>query len=133
MGCSVWSHKDWVSNFFPNGSKPSDFLRLYSQRFQNVEGNTTFYALPSAETVQKWCDETPESFTFCFKIPQQISHVGALADNIDATHEFLNRVAPLASGGWGRFFCSYHHILRYDMPNNLPNGWPPGHRNTALV
>ncbi|MCX6015403.1 MAG: DUF72 domain-containing protein [Chloroflexales bacterium] len=135
MGCSVWSHKDWVGNFFPNGSKPSDFLRLYSQRFQNVEGNTTFYALPSAETVQKWRDETPESFTFCLKIPQQISHVGALADNINATHEFLKRVAPLASR-LGPFFLQLppHFALRHaDQLAKWLAAWPQEYRISVEV
>lgn len=95
MGCAVWSYKGWVGSLFPARSKSSDFLQLYGQRFQNVEGNTTFYAIPSPETVLKWRDDTPESFRFCLKIPQQISHQDALDRNIEATHAFLARMAPL--------------------------------------
>lgn len=95
MGCAVWSYKGWVGNLFPPASKSSEFLRLYGARMHNVEGNTTFYATPSAETVLKWRDDTPESFRFCLKIPQTISHHGTLSGNIGATQAFLERMAPL--------------------------------------
>jgi hypothetical protein len=135
MGCAVWSHKEWVGNLFPSGSKASDFLRLYGQRFQNVEGNTTFYATPPPETVQKWCNDTPESFQFCFKIPQLISHQGELADNIAATHEFLTRVAPLESR-LGPFFLQLppHFALRHiDQLAKWLAAWPRDYRISVEV
>lgn len=135
MGCAVWSHKEWVGNLFPSGSKASDFLRLYGQRFQNVEGNTTFYATPPPETVQKWRNDTPESFQFCFKIPQLISHQGELADNIGATQEFLTRVAPLESR-LGPFFLQLppHFALRHaDQLAKWLDAWPRDYRISVEV
>src|SRR3989454_8380789 len=67
-----------VGNFFPPHTSPGDFLRLYSQKLTTVEGNTTFYALPSAETVARWSQETPSYFRFCPKISRDISHSAAL-------------------------------------------------------
>lgn len=114
MGCAVWSHKEWVGGFFPHGSKASDFLHLYAQRMQNVEGNTTFYATPSADTVAKWCNDTPASFRFCLKIPQHISHTGELAHNIAATHQFVQQMVPLGTR-LGPFFLQLppHFALRH--------------------
>jgi uncharacterized protein YecE (DUF72 family) len=135
MGCAVWSHKEWVGNLFPHGSKASDFLRLYGQRFQNVEGNTTFYATPPPETVQKWRNDTPESFQFCFKIPQLISHQGELADNIAATHEFLTRVEPLGPR-LGPFFLQLppHFALRHaDQLAKWLAAWPRDYRISVEV
>ena len=74
IGCPMWGYKDWVGTFFPAHTPQSDFLRLYSRQFNTVEGNTTFYATPSSETVQRWCQETPETFRFCPKISRDISH-----------------------------------------------------------
>jgi uncharacterized protein YecE (DUF72 family) len=39
-----------------------------------VEGNTTFYSTPSAETVRRWHDETPAGFQFCPKLPRYVTH-----------------------------------------------------------
>jgi uncharacterized protein YecE (DUF72 family) len=95
LGCPVWANKDWVGGLFPAGSKSADFLRLYSRRLTTVEGNTTFYAVPRPEVVARWAAETPESFRFCLKLPREISHGGALVQQIDATLAFIERVAPL--------------------------------------
>jgi len=95
LGCAVWAYKDWVGELFPPGSKSGDFLRLYSRRLTTVEGNTTFYAVPKPEMVARWAAETPETFRFCFKLPRDISHAGPLVPQLDATHAFLGRLAPL--------------------------------------
>ena len=54
IGCAVWGYKDWIGDLFPKGSKNADFLSLYSRRLTTVEGNTTFYAIPKPEVVQRW-------------------------------------------------------------------------------
>lgn len=90
LGCPVWSFKGWVGNFYPKGTKPSDFLREYAKRVTTIEGNTTFYAVPSQETIENWVAEMPEGFHFCPKIPKAISHEGTLEDNIDRALGFVN-------------------------------------------
>ena len=74
IGCPMWGYKEWVGEFFPPRTPQSEFLRLYSRRLTTVEGNTTFYATPNAETVARWHVETPSTFRFCYKIPRAISH-----------------------------------------------------------
>lgn len=97
LGCPLWSNKAWVGELFKNEAKPADFLKQYAAMFNTVEGNTTFYALPKAETVAKWQEETPETFRFCFKFPQQISHSLRLKNAELETKAFLERMAPLES------------------------------------
>jgi uncharacterized protein YecE (DUF72 family) len=70
-------------------------LRLYSRRLTTVEGNTTFYAIPSSETVAHWRSETPESFRFCFKIPRVISHATRLESKSSGLPTFIERMRPL--------------------------------------
>jgi uncharacterized protein YecE (DUF72 family) len=70
----MWANKAWVGTFFPAGARPKDFLSLYGRRLNTVEGNTTFYATPAADTVDRWYLETPPGFKFCLKFPQAISH-----------------------------------------------------------
>jgi uncharacterized protein YecE (DUF72 family) len=97
LGCPVWSFKGWVGNFYPKGSKSSDFLREYARRLTTIEGNTTFYAVPAAKTIESWLEQTPETFRFCAKIPKAISHEGKLADKRDAARAFVDVLRPLAS------------------------------------
>jgi uncharacterized protein YecE (DUF72 family) len=95
LGAPMWGLKTWVGTFFPAGSKQRDFLALYSRRLNTVEGNTTFYALPEAATVERWREATPPGFKFCLKFPQIISHRQQLQNCEAETREFLDRLARL--------------------------------------
>ena len=77
--------------------KDAHVLGAYSQYFSSVEGNTTFYGLPKAETVKQWDKETPEQFRFCFKLPQTITHKHQLLSSKVETQEFLDRISPLTA------------------------------------
>lgn len=95
IGCPMWGYKEWVGSFFAKRTPPGDFLRLYSRRLTTVEGNTTFYAIPSAETVARWRAETPAEFRFCPKIPRAISHAPGLEMRRSETLFFTERMRGL--------------------------------------
>ncbi len=95
LGCPIWSFKDWVGNFYPHGTKASDYLREYARRLTTVEGNTTFYAVPARQTLQQWAATMPAGFRFCPKLPRAISHTGSLAGNIEAAHQFIEVMSQL--------------------------------------
>lgn len=95
IGCPVWSFKGWVGNFYPEDTKPKDFLREYARRVTTIEGNTTFYAVPAQKTVETWLAETPSSFRFCPKVPKAISHEGTLIDNIPRAEQFIEVMQEL--------------------------------------
>ncbi|HZY42167.1 MAG TPA: DUF72 domain-containing protein, partial [Anaerolineae bacterium] len=97
IGSAVWAHKDWVGNFFPKGTKQADFLREYSKRLTAVEGNTTFWATPSAETVRRWAEDTPAYFRFCPKLPRNVSHAGQLMAHLDETRRFVELMRNLGT------------------------------------
>ena len=42
-------------------------LRYYAERFDNVEVDSTYYALPHPETAARWVERTPPAFTFNVK------------------------------------------------------------------
>jgi uncharacterized protein YecE (DUF72 family) len=135
IGCAVWGYKDWVGDLFPKGSKNADFLSLYSRRLTTVEGNTTFYATPKAEVVQRWAAETPESFRFCFKLPREVSHEGLLAAQIRTTREFVERMAPLGQR-LGPFFLQLPPGYRADKIDDLEQWlaeWPTDYRLAVEV
>ncbi len=127
VGCPIWSFRGWVGNFYPKGTKASEYLREYSRRLTTTEGNTTFYAVPAPRTVESWLAETPETFRFCFKVPKAISHAGQLVDHIDAAREFIRIMSPLGSR-LGPMFLQlpprYSPRLLGDLKTFL-EAWPP--------
>jgi uncharacterized protein YecE (DUF72 family) len=72
-------------------------LQRYARQFSSVEGNTTFYGLPKPDTVQRWHDETPDDFRFCFKFHQDLSHRSALEVAHPKVAEQFQVLEPLAS------------------------------------
>ena len=50
-----------------------DRLAWYAQHFEMVEVNSTFYAVPDAPMVERWCRSTPSGFTFDVKLHQLLS------------------------------------------------------------
>jgi uncharacterized protein YecE (DUF72 family) len=95
IGCPVWACADWRGHLYTRGAERKDYLAQYSQVFAAVEGNSTFYALPSSAAVARWRDETPTHFRFCFKFPSEITHRLMLRDARAESHAFLKLMAPL--------------------------------------
>ncbi len=95
IGCAVWAHKEWLGDFYPTGSRPADFLRLYGNRMTCVEGNTTFYSSPTPETVQRWAENTPDTFRFCPKLPRTVTHGAELRSQLPAALDFLTLMQGL--------------------------------------
>lgn len=95
IGCAVWAYKDWLGDFYPTGSRPANFLRLYGERMTCVEGNTTFYSIPSPEIVRRWADNTPDTFRFCPKLPRTVTHGGALMPQLPSALSFLRLMQGL--------------------------------------
>jgi uncharacterized protein YecE (DUF72 family) len=95
LGCPSWSEPAWRGSFYPANLRPADTLSHYAATFNAVEGNTTFYARPAPQTVQRWAEQMPGHFRFCAKLPRDISHNGDLRDHIAATTDFLQLLAPL--------------------------------------
>ena len=90
LGCPIWSNKDWVGELFSPDAKQKDFLPQYASVFNTVEGNTTFYGLPTEKTMARWLDETPEGFKFALKFPRAISHDKRLKNADAETDAFLS-------------------------------------------
>ena len=85
IGCQGWNYDDWVTGpaadelvFYPRGTRPASMLGIYTRAFDTVEVDSTFYAVPSAATVDGWHKRTPPRFTFALKLPQQITHESGL-------------------------------------------------------
>ena len=96
LGLPLWANAQWKGTLFPHDAKNADFLAHYARVFNAVEGNTTFYSVPSAEMVTRWLQSTPPTFRFSFKFPRTITHQQQLLHVGKETLAFLQRLAPLS-------------------------------------
>jgi len=76
IGTSGWSYPkgegSWTGYFYPRGR--IDELSYYSQFFNAVEINSSFYKPPSPEHVYKWVCRAPPDFLFTAKLWQKFTH-----------------------------------------------------------
>ncbi|PMP68475.1 MAG: DUF72 domain-containing protein [Thermodesulfobacterium geofontis] len=99
IGTCGWSYYSFKSYLYPQESKPREWLKIYSQYFNTVEINATFYKIPTPKTFKKWYEETPENFVFSVKIPKTITHLKKLKDVKDDLNSFLKAISPLKEKG----------------------------------
>ena len=90
VGGPVWQHPNWPAHLLGG-------LNQYSQYFNAVEGNTTFYALPTQELAQRWAQDTPDHFRFCFKLHQDITHKQQLANCQTLLRDYFVAIEPVLS------------------------------------
>jgi uncharacterized protein YecE (DUF72 family) len=91
----MWTHGPWQGRYLPASLSPRDRLRKYATWCNAVEGNTTFYATPTLETVTSWAGQTGPDFRFILKLPRPITHERRLADVAGPLRDFLSAIEPL--------------------------------------
>jgi uncharacterized protein YecE (DUF72 family) len=75
--------------------KQGDYLSFYSTRFDTVEVDSTFYAIPTVEAVENWARKTPLGFIVSVKAPQVITHEKVLIDCDSDCEKFVQTVSFL--------------------------------------
>lgn len=53
IGCPVWSSDRWGDVVYPPRTPRKEWLGWYTRMFNTVEGNSTFYALPSLDVAKR--------------------------------------------------------------------------------
>lgn len=112
IGLPQWQHPSW------NRIGLRD-LADYSRYFNCVEGNTTFYALPKGEIVQRWRAMTDDHFRFCFKFPADISHKAALRNCTADILAFYHCLTPIHQ----RIGQLWLQLPATFGPSQLPTMW----------
>jgi uncharacterized protein YecE (DUF72 family) len=77
IGTSSWADPGFVEEWYPAELPARDRLSWYAERFEAVEVNSTFYAVPSPRTVRSWATATPDDFTFDVKLHRLLSRHAA--------------------------------------------------------
>ena len=87
VGYPKWSKAD-LKGFYPRGTK--DELFYYSNKFNAIEFNGTFYRSPSKEQVLTWKNRTADNFKFCPKFTNSISHYSRLNNTDEKVAAFVD-------------------------------------------
>lgn len=102
LGTVGFSYKEWRGVFYPEGLSPRRYLAYYSQRFNAIEIDSTFYGIPRVEHLQRWAEMTPHDFIFTLKTPQTITHQhrligagGLMAEFIAVVRHLGERLGPI--------------------------------------
>jgi uncharacterized protein YecE (DUF72 family) len=82
VGTSSWADPGFVEDWYPKGLPARDRLPWYAERFEAVEVNSSFYALPERRTVERWAKVTPPGFTFDVKLHRLLSRHSAPLDSL---------------------------------------------------
>ena len=95
IGCSGWSYSSWQGPFYPANLENKHWLSYYSQVFNYVEVDSTFYRIPNDFMVKNWARKTPANFRFTAKFPKIITHDKKLKNVEKELTLFYNVMKPL--------------------------------------
>jgi len=95
VGTSGWHYAHWQGLLYPRDLPKTKWLSFYSEHFDTVEINNTFYRLPQAGTFEGWSSQVPANFLFALKASRYITHIKRLLDSNDSVDLFLERAEPL--------------------------------------
>lgn len=96
IGCSGWNYRDWRGAIYPEGLPARRWLERYSELFDTVEVNNTFYRLPSHSAVKGWVEQTPPGFVIAVKASRYITHVKRLREMRRGARRYFGAIKPLA-------------------------------------
>lgn len=95
IGTSGWHYKHWRGAFYPAKLPASKMLAFYTERFDTVEINNSFYRLPSEAALGEWRESTPGNFRFAVKASRFITHNKKLKDPEPSLELLLPRIETL--------------------------------------
>ncbi len=97
VGTSGYSFDDWKGSFYPARFSKPKMLGYYSQFFNTVEINATYYRIPPKRTFESMLERTDENFEFMVKAHESATHK---RDQFPIeTPMYLQAIHPLVKSG----------------------------------
>jgi len=126
IGTSGWSYPKgegtWTGYFYPTGK--INELEYYSQFFNTVEINSTFYRPPNTGYVHNWARRVPEDFLFTVKLWQKFTHPKMY-------QESTGRDAVISQADVDLFKQGIEPLVRYGKLGAMLAQFPPSFKNDA--
>jgi len=109
IGTCSWADEGLLKAWYPRGvSTAEKRLRYYAERFDVVEVDSPYYALPDPAVTERWARRTPDAFTFHVKAAGAMTwHEGEPTD--DAFRLFRASLEPLELSGKLRGVLLQYH------------------------
>jgi uncharacterized protein YecE (DUF72 family) len=109
LGTCSFADEGLLKAWYPRGvSTPEKRLRYYAERFDVVEVDSPFYALPDPDVTRRWVERTPDHFTFHVKASAAMTwHEGEPTDLAFAS--FRGALEPLELSGKLRGVLLQYH------------------------
>lgn len=127
IGTSGWSYPKgegtWTGYFYPTGKLNE--LEYYSQFFNTVEINSSFYRPPNPGYVYNWVRRVPKDFLFTVKMWQKFTHPKMYKE---ATGE----EAVISLQDIDIFKRSIEPLVQYGKLGTLLAQFPPSFRNDSF-
>lgn len=81
IGTASWTEPEFIkAGWYPAGLLAGQRLGFYAERFDMVELNSSFYAIPTAKVCERWVQQTPDGFLFDVKCHRLLSRHATKAD-----------------------------------------------------
>jgi uncharacterized protein YecE (DUF72 family) len=130
IGTSGWYYDHWEGVLYPPGLAKVKRFGIYSQNFNSVEINATYYRLPSDSMVAGWYAKAPGGFMYAAKAHRDITHNHKLKNAGESLRRFLHAIMPLKEKLGVTLFqlppsLKYDNFLLRDFLSLLPSS-PPG-------
>ena len=93
LGTSGWYYDEWAGTFYPEDVDKREWLSYYTDHFDTVEVNASFYRLPFKNMIKGWDNRTDDDFLFVFKGSRVVTHVKRLKDVKDQLDRFYDRIS----------------------------------------
>ncbi|ORA29959.1 DUF72 domain-containing protein [Mycobacterium aquaticum] len=74
IGTSGWSYDHWTDVLYPTGTPVAARLARYTEEFDTVELNASFYRWPRDTTFAGWNQRLPAGFTMSVKAHRGLTH-----------------------------------------------------------
>ena len=116
LGTGGYSNEDWLGLLYPQGTRSSEFLKIYAQHFNGVELNSSFYATPGIKAFKGMVDKSKARVRFSVKVHQSVTHKRDADD--DTYQRLFESVAPLREVGMlGPFLLQFPYSFHRNPDN----------------
>lgn len=93
IGTSGFSYNDWRGVFYPEKTRPSDYLKYYAEVFDTCELNFSYYRLPDESTFERMLEKSEGKVSFSVKAYKEITHKSECAPEVIS--QFKKSLYPL--------------------------------------
>ncbi|WP_324672315.1 DUF72 domain-containing protein [Hymenobacter sp. GOD-10R] len=92
IGCSGYHYRHWKERFYPIGLPQRRWFEFYSQHFNTLELNVTFYRFPQVAFLQNWYAQSPATYRFSVKAPRLITHYKQFHESAQLLADFYQTI-----------------------------------------